>query len=71
MFIDVSDNGLGVPKNIQDKIFQPFFTTKKNKGGTGLGLALSLDIMMGMEGDLFLKDSSEQGSIFCLKVKLV
>jgi|GEM_PF-4516723 len=70
IFIDVSDNGPGVPKNIQDKIFQPFFTTKKNKGGTGLGLALSLDIMAGMGGDLFLKDSSAQGSIFCLKVKL-
>jgi signal transduction histidine kinase len=69
IYIDVLDQGSGIPSENKSKIFQPFFTTKKNKGGTGLGLALSQNIMRGMGGDLILKDTSSKGSIFCLKVK--
>lgn len=43
--ITVSDNGPGIPDNIKDKIFQPFFTTKPAGQGTGLGLSLSYDIV--------------------------
>ena len=43
--IAVRDNGMGVPKNVMDKIFQPFFTTKPTGQGTGLGLSLSYDII--------------------------
>ncbi|NVK51018.1 MAG: histidine kinase [Cyclobacteriaceae bacterium] len=51
--ITVRDNGKGIPKDIQSKIFQPFFTTKPTGKGTGLGLSMSYDIITnGHGGDL-------------------
>ena len=43
--IKVTDNGRGIPEDIKNKIFQPFFTTKAPGSGTGLGLSLSYDIV--------------------------
>ncbi|GAA0877363.1 hypothetical protein GCM10009119_03310 [Algoriphagus jejuensis] len=50
--ITVTDNGVGVPDSIIDKIFQPFFTTKPSGQGTGLGLSLSYDIVKAHGGEL-------------------
>ena len=43
--IRVRDNGTGIPPEVRDKLFQPFFTTKPTGEGTGLGLSISYDIV--------------------------
>ena len=43
--IRVRDNGTGIPADIRDKLFQPFFTTKPTGEGTGLGLSITYDIV--------------------------
>jgi signal transduction histidine kinase len=51
-FIQIEDNGNGIPQKAFDKIFQPFFTTKPTGQGTGLGLSLSYDIVKAHGGEI-------------------
>lgn len=53
--IKVTDNGPGVPAEIQGKIFEPFYTTKEVGKGTGLGLSIAKKIMRAHEGNLVLE----------------
>jgi len=62
--ISVADNGNGIPKNIIDKIFQPFFTTKPTGQGTGLGLSLAYDIVKAHGGELKVETKEEEGTAF-------
>ena len=59
--ITISDNGSGIPDNIKDKIFQPFFTTKPTGEGTGLGLSLSYDIVKAHGGELKVVSTFKEG----------
>ena len=58
--IAIRDNGTGIPPDVIDKIFNPFFTTKPTDQGTGLGLALSNDIVRQHGGEI--RVNSEPGS---------
>jgi signal transduction histidine kinase len=66
--IIVEDNGNGIPKNIVDKIFQPFFTTKPTGQGTGLGLSLAYDIIKAHGGEIKVKTKEGEGSEFTIKL---
>jgi PAS domain S-box-containing protein len=55
--IAVRDNGIGIPAEIRDKLFQPFFTTKPTGEGTGLGLSISYDIVTQQHGGTIAVDS--------------
>ncbi|MYL33264.1 PAS domain S-box protein [Pontibacillus yanchengensis] len=62
VFIDIIDEGPGVPKHLINKIKEPFFTTKKN--GTGLGLMITHQILEKHNGKLEVHDHNPNGSIF-------
>jgi PAS domain S-box-containing protein len=55
--IRVRDNGIGIPEEVKDKLFQPFFTTKPTGEGTGLGLSISYDIVTQQHGGSITVDS--------------
>jgi len=55
--IRARDNGMGIPAEIRDKLFQPFFTTKPTGEGTGLGLSISYDIVTQQHGGTIEVDS--------------
>ncbi|WP_336517141.1 ATP-binding protein [Pollutibacter soli] len=64
--ITVTDNGSGIPKDIIDKIFQPFFTPRPAGQGTGLGLSLAYDIVKAHGGEIFVRNLPGQGAEFVI-----
>jgi signal transduction histidine kinase len=68
--IRVKDNGPGIPDEIKEKIFQPFFTTKPTGSGTGLGLSLSYDIVKVHGGELKVEKREGGGSEFIIQLPL-
>ncbi|MDA3822605.1 MAG: ATP-binding protein [Bacteroidales bacterium] len=67
--IAVSDNGKGIPEEIQDKLFQPNFTTKSS--GMGMGLAISYNIIKSMDGNVWFSTRVNEGSKFFVKVPIL
>ncbi len=68
VILTVKDNGNGIPQNIVDKIFQPFFTTKPTGQGTGLGLSLSYDIVKAHGGELKVETKENEGVSFIIQL---
>jgi signal transduction histidine kinase len=67
--IRIRDNGIGIPPDIRDKLFQPFFTTKPTGEGTGLGLSISYDIVTQQHGGT-IEVESEVGEFTEFTVRL-
>ena len=67
--VRVRDNGTGIPPEIRDKLFQPFFTTKPTGEGTGLGLSISYDIVTQQHGGT-LTVESEPGAFTEFTIRL-
>jgi len=69
--ITVTDNGNGIPDQVKEKIFQPFFTTKPTGKGTGLGLSLSYEIIRkGHGGDITFKSKEGSGTTFTVELPI-
>ena len=68
ILIYFSDNGPGIPEEVMEKLFTPFFTTKEDGTGTGLGLNVSRDIVHKHGGSLRVKNRPEGGAVFTIRL---
>jgi two-component system sensor histidine kinase HupT/HoxJ len=66
--IEVCDNGPGIPPELHERIFDPFFTTKDPDQGTGLGLAVALEIARDHGGVLDVRSQTGEGATFSLRL---
>ncbi|HYV96807.1 MAG TPA: ATP-binding protein, partial [Gemmatimonadaceae bacterium] len=69
--IDVSDRGLGIPPEVLERIFQPYFTTKPEGHGTGLGLAVVNDIVQAAGGTIRVTSNPADGTTFTVRLPIV
>jgi CheY-like chemotaxis protein len=66
--IEIEDTGAGIPPNLIERIFNPFFTTKPTGSGTGLGLSISLGIVREHEGRIWAENAQQTGARFVVEV---
>jgi signal transduction histidine kinase len=64
VYVEISDNGKGIPEDIREKIFDPFFTTKPVGEGTGLGLSITYQIIEQHEGSITVESEVGKGTTF-------
>jgi len=69
--VDVEDTGIGMTQEQLERIFLPFYTTKKVGKGTGLGLAISYAMIKSMEGEISVASTLGKGSIFSITLPIV
>ncbi len=69
--ISVSDTGSGIPSNVIDKIFEPYYTTKEQGQGTGLGLAVIHGIVKSCGGHIAVDSEVNKGSVFHVYLPIV
>ncbi len=69
ILIEIQDNGIGIPEDKQEKVFQPSFSTKSS--GMGLGLAIVKKIIEGANGTIWFESTPGQGTSFYIKFPLI
>lgn len=71
VFIEVRDNGTGIPREHIDRIFDPFFTTKGKESGTGLGLSIVYGIVKDSGGDISVDSDPGHFTSFTVRLPLI
>ena len=66
-----SDSGCGMPESVRARVFEPFYTTKPAGSGTGLGLAVTQDLITQMGGEIRVTSTSGAGTTFLIRLPLV
>jgi len=69
--MEFKDNGIGIPQENFDKIFEAFYTTKEPGKGTGLGLSISKEIISDMDGEIEFESKHLEGTVMIVKVPVV
>jgi two-component system NtrC family sensor kinase len=69
--LEIEDTGPGIPPNLLERIFNPFFTTKPTGSGTGLGLSISLGIVREHEGRIWAENAPQGGARFVIELPVV
>jgi len=68
--IEIRDTGIGIPDDVKDKILEPFFTTKTDKNGVGLGLAVVYGIIQRHKGKMWLESREKQGTTVFIELPI-
>jgi len=68
IYIEILDEGSGIPRDFLDKIFEPFFTTCKNEGGSGMGLAIVKQIITRHHGFIDVTSRPGKGTVFNIRL---
>lgn len=66
--IHITDNAMGIPHEVVRKMFDPFFSTRKNGRNTGMGLSICKNIIDSLGGDIFVKSQPGEGTQFTLRL---
>ncbi len=68
--VEIRDTGIGIPEEIQERIFDAYFTTKEHEGGIGLGLALAHQIISAHHGEVTMKSMVGMGTAFTITLPI-
>jgi two-component system NtrC family sensor kinase len=70
VLIQIQDTGMGIPKEIKDKIFEAFFTTKQKVKGVGLGLSVCYGIIKDHSGEIKVESIEDKGTTFTITLPI-
>lgn len=68
VIIQIKDTGVGIPEEVKDNILEPFFTTKKDQNGVGLGLSVVYGIIQRHHGKIWLQSQRDKGTTFFIEL---
>lgn len=70
VLLSVKDTGVGIPEGVKDKIFEPFFSTKRDQKGVGLGLAVVYGIIQRHNGKIYVESKEKEGTSFFIELPI-
>jgi len=70
ILVTIADSGQGIPREMREKLFKPFSSTKSSTGGMGMALFNAYNILQAIGGNITLEDSDEPGARFIIRIPL-